>query len=38
LDDGTEADGITFMWAGDETELKEGSFDLKDWQMDRVLD
>lgn len=38
LDDGAGADGITFMSAGDETELKEGSFDLKDWQMAHVLD
>jgi hypothetical protein len=30
--------GTTFMWAGDMDELKEGSFDLKDWQMARVLE
>ncbi|KAH9992556.1 hypothetical protein F4779DRAFT_239500 [Xylariaceae sp. FL0662B] len=38
LDDGTEIRGTTFIWAGDEADLNEGSFDLKDWQMDHVLD
>lgn len=30
--------GTTFEWAGDESELREGSFDLKDWQMAHLLD
>lgn len=30
--------GTTFEWAGDESELREGTFDLKDWQMGRLLD
>lgn len=30
--------GTTFKWAGDVGELKEGSFDLKDWQMARLLE
>lgn len=30
--------GTTFKWAGDVGELKEGSFDLKDWQMTRLLE
>lgn len=30
--------GTTFQWAGDESELRDGSFDLKDWQMAHLLD
>lgn len=30
--------GATFKWAGDVGELKDGSFDLKDWQMARWLE
>lgn len=30
--------GKTFVWAGDPSELREGKFNLKDWQMERVLD
>ncbi|ROW00528.1 hypothetical protein VSDG_03215 [Cytospora chrysosperma] len=29
--------GKTFVWAGDLSGLREGKFDLKDWQMERVL-
>lgn len=25
--------GTTFVWAGDDAHLKEGSFDLRDWQQ-----
>lgn len=33
--DGTkdEVMGTTFLWAGDDALLKEGSFDLRDWQQ-----
>lgn len=34
--DGKEIVGSTFVWAGDEAELREGNFDLKDWQMNRL--
>lgn len=30
--------GTTFKWAGDVSELKGGGFDLKDWQMARLLE
>ncbi|KUI60860.1 hypothetical protein VP1G_11274 [Cytospora mali] len=30
--------GKTFVWAGDSLDSREGKFDLKDWQMERVLD
>lgn len=30
--------GITFQWAGDESDLRDGSFDLKDWQIMHLLD
>lgn len=30
--------GTTFQWAGDESDLRDGSFDLKDWQMTHLLD
>lgn len=30
--------GTTFEWAGDERELRDGSFDLRDWQMAHLLD
>lgn len=36
--EGAKISGTTFEWAGDEDDLKEGSFDLKDWQMARLLD
>jgi hypothetical protein len=36
LDDWTRVMGNTFKWHGDNTELKEGRFDLKDWKMDRL--
>ncbi|KAF6238269.1 hypothetical protein HO173_003549 [Letharia columbiana] len=32
FEDGSEARGETFMWDGEEGELREGSFDLKAWQ------
>lgn len=35
---GEGTSGTTFIWAGDEGELKDGSFDLKDWQMARMLE
>lgn len=25
--------GTTFLWAGDDAILKQGSFDLRDWQQ-----
>jgi hypothetical protein len=33
LQDGSQILGSTFKWRGDEALLKEGPFDLKDWQM-----
>jgi len=36
LGDGTEAPGETFIYNGDSNLLKEGSFDLKDWQMKQL--
>lgn len=36
LDNGTEVRGKTLMWAGNMSALREGSFDLKDWQMRRI--
>ncbi|CAJ2514282.1 Uu.00g024010.m01.CDS01 [Anthostomella pinea] len=38
MGNGTYVSGTTFMWAGDKSDLKEGTFDLKDWQMEHVLD
>lgn len=36
MGDGSNVWGTTFMWNGDASELKEGSFDLKDWQMNQL--
>ncbi|RFU24009.1 hypothetical protein B7463_g12329, partial [Scytalidium lignicola] len=36
FEDGTKVAGRTFVWAGDQAELKEGRFDLKDWKMDNL--
>jgi gamma-glutamylcyclotransferase (GGCT)/AIG2-like uncharacterized protein YtfP len=36
LGDGTEVLGETFIYNGDENLLKEGSFDLKDWQIEQL--
>ena len=36
--DGRILNGSTFIWDGDVAELKEGTFNLKDWQQDHVLD
>lgn len=30
---GSKAAGLTFVWNGDTSVLKEGMFDLKDWVM-----
>lgn len=32
FEDGTHAQGCTFLWVGDEGQLKEGGFDLGVWQ------
>jgi gamma-glutamylcyclotransferase (GGCT)/AIG2-like uncharacterized protein YtfP len=34
--DGREVHGRTFIWAADEAELTEGTFNLKDWQMNKL--
>lgn len=34
--DGSNVWGTTFMWNGNASELKEGTFDLKDWQMNQL--
>jgi gamma-glutamylcyclotransferase (GGCT)/AIG2-like uncharacterized protein YtfP len=34
--DEDEMRGRTFVWRGEQDELKEGEFDLKDWQMKRL--
>lgn len=36
LGNGAEVPGKTFIYNGDESLLKKGSFDLKDWQMRQV--
>lgn len=36
LRDGKRVIGRTFRWSGIEEELKEGAFDLKDWQMNNL--
>ncbi len=36
LQDGSIVLGRTFMWNADKALLKEGTFDLKDWQMSRL--
>jgi gamma-glutamylcyclotransferase (GGCT)/AIG2-like uncharacterized protein YtfP len=36
LSDGTEIRGKTFIYNGDANLLKEGTFDLKDWQMEQL--
>lgn len=33
---GNEVDGRTFVFDGEMSALKEGTFDLKDWQMDHL--
>lgn len=38
LEGGAQLSGTTFEWAGDMDELKDGSFDLKDWQMAHLLE
>ncbi|KAG8165335.1 hypothetical protein KVR01_005610 [Diaporthe batatas] len=38
LEGGAQVSGTTFEWAGDVDDLKDGSFDLKDWQMTHLLD
>ncbi|KAJ5632405.1 hypothetical protein N7490_008744 [Penicillium lividum] len=30
-------DGVTFMWNGEEDELQEGTFDLKQWKKEKRL-
>lgn len=35
FEDGSQVLGNTFLWCGDDTLLREGKFDLKDWQMMR---
>ena len=34
--DEDEMTGRTFVWKGGQDELKEGEFDLRDWQMKRL--
>jgi gamma-glutamylcyclotransferase (GGCT)/AIG2-like uncharacterized protein YtfP len=34
--DEDEISGRTFVWRGERDELREGEFDLKDWQMKRL--
>jgi hypothetical protein len=34
--DEDEMTGRTFVWKGEQDKLKEGEFDLKDWQMKRL--
>ena len=36
LDNGTEVPGETFIFNGDKSLLKDGSFDLKDWQIEQL--
>lgn len=36
FEDGSQVTGSTFQWHGEDEELKEGDFDLKDWKMDRL--
>jgi gamma-glutamylcyclotransferase (GGCT)/AIG2-like uncharacterized protein YtfP len=36
LADGRELDGKTFIWNAEEELLKEGNFNLKDWQMEQL--
>jgi gamma-glutamyl AIG2-like cyclotransferase len=36
LADGRELPGKTFIWNAERELLKEGSFDLKDWQMEQL--
>lgn len=36
LEGDQEVMGRTFKWKGDNSLLKEGTFDLKDWQMNRL--
>ncbi|KAJ0116657.1 hypothetical protein J7T55_009807 [Diaporthe amygdali] len=38
LKGGAQVSGITFEWSGDMDDLKDASFDLKDWQMTHLLD
>ncbi|OJJ42587.1 hypothetical protein ASPZODRAFT_137202 [Penicilliopsis zonata CBS 506.65] len=33
FDDGEDSGGLTFYWVGDESLLREGTFDLKDWLL-----
>lgn len=30
-------DGVTFMWNGQQNELQEGKFDLKQWKKEKRL-
>ena len=34
--DGSQVLGTVFKWNGDESSLREGTFDLKDWQMKKL--
>jgi hypothetical protein len=36
LADGREMGGKTFIWNAEKELLKEGNFDLKDWQMEQL--
>jgi hypothetical protein len=38
LEGGARVSGTTFEWVGDMGELKDGSFDLRDWQMAHLLE
>jgi hypothetical protein len=35
FDDGSSSYAKTFVWSGDVSLLREGSFDLKDWVLER---
>lgn len=37
-EDNKSLGGVAFVWDGDGQELKDGTFDLKDWQQQHVLD
>lgn len=36
LHNGNQVEGRTFKWQGEPTELRVGSFDLKEWQMNKL--
>ena len=38
FEDGSQAAGVTFVWDSDPSLLREGTFDLRDWLMQRKED